>query len=359
MAFLKAVYGANPNARINPNLDRGWGGYQWPQGVPKDKLSTLRFPGKLGTVILVGRKELMPLVATLMAITERQYGYYFHPGWCWSYSNRSVTGGKIASNHSRGKAFDFNAPNNPFSWAFKSDIPPAVVRLWESHGFYWGGRYTGQPTDAMHMEFWNSPASVAGYLASAQKILKAIGTAKPVVIKAAPKPSLAKITVGGVTVRRLQLALCAAGYQVPVDGVMGATTTAGVRWVQQRGRLKQDLIMGPTTWSVLGRIVPGKFPLPAGQVFGIWNKTLNGVSWSAKTRSGDPRFDNATIRRHIRNIQLCHQERGYAPSLKTAPHWADGLYELATDKATAKAQKALGLSPDGMVGPATWSKLFV
>lgn len=364
MAFLKAAYGANPHAGVNPNYDNGWGGFQYPGGVPAEKLATLRFPGQLGTVVLVGRKALMPLVATLMAITEKKYGYYFHPGWCWSYSNRPVTGSKtVPSNHSRARAFDFNAPNNPFSYAFKSDIPPAVVRLWEAHGFYWGGRYTGQPTDAMHFEFFDGPGSLAKYLASATLLLKQVihpsTAAAPTKPKPAPKPALAKITIKGITPRRLQLALCAAGYQVPVDGVIGVSTTAGVRWIQQQGGVAQDLVVGPTTWAVLARIVPKKFPLTGGQVFGTWNKVYQGKSYSAHTRSGDPRWDNDAIRRYIRVIQQCEQERGYAPSLKASPHWADGLYEDATDKATAKAQKALGLTPDGMVGPATYAKLFI
>ena len=34
----RSDYGANPNAGVNVNADHGWGGYQWPAGVPSNLL---------------------------------------------------------------------------------------------------------------------------------------------------------------------------------------------------------------------------------------------------------------------------------------------------------------------------------
>ena len=168
MTYRISAYGSNLNAARNPNSDYGWQGYQWPAGVPASLLGTLRYDGRKGTIVIVARRDLLPLVGTLMDATEAM-GYFFVPGWCWSYSNRAITGTRIPSNHSRGKAIDINAPVNPYKTAatLTSDIPPAVVALWERHGFYWGGWYG----DAMHMEYCYPPSSVAGHLKSAQAAL--------------------------------------------------------------------------------------------------------------------------------------------------------------------------------------------
>lgn len=366
MQYGRTAFGANPNAGVNANDDHGWGGYQWPGGVPAALLATLRFAGKLGTVTLVGRKELMPLVGVLMTVTEQKFGYLFHPGWCWSYENRAVTGStSTPSNHSRGKAFDFNAPNNPYSWTWQCDIPPAVIQLWESHSFYWGGRYTGQPTDPMHLEYCGTPASVAGNLASAQAILGAHAEAPSPVPPTpapapAPKPALSRatITAPGVTARRVQILLCAAGYQIGVDNIIGDATTAGVRWIQAKAGLTPDLIVGPKTLAALAAVAGARYPLADPQVFGTYSKIYAGQNWSAKTRSGRGGNDNAAIRASIRLIQQMEQERGWAPTFASAPDWADGYYDPPTDTATAAAQRALGLTADGMVGRRTWSGLM-
>lgn len=365
MLYGKTDYGRNPQAGADPNGDHGWGGYQWPAGVPSGLLSTLTFPGALGQITLVGRTELMPLVGTLMQVTEQTYGFHFHPGWCWSYENRAVTGSTtVASNHSRGKAFDFNAPDNPYSWTWQCSIPPDVIRLWEAHGFYWGGRYTGQPTDPMHLEFCDTPATVADYLASAKTLLGGHAEAPkpappaPAPVPVSPPSVHAAVTAPGVTARRVQILLCAAGYRIAVDGAIGDETTAGVRWIRARAGLGGDPVVDPQTYTALARAAGARYPLTDPEVFGTRTKTYDGQDWTAKTRSGRGDADTDAIRYSIKLIQLMQQERGWAPPLGADPGWADGYYDPPTDTATVQTQQALRLVPDGMVGRTTWAALL-
>jgi hypothetical protein len=166
-------YGTNPNGGRNANADNGWGGYQWPNGVPANLLANAKYGG----VTLQVRKELFELVTVLMQITESKYHYNLYgpaerppAGWCWGYSNRAIAGTSTASNHSKGRAVDLNAPNNPYTQPLVCDIPPDVVNTWERAGFYWGGRYTGKK-DAMHFEYCWTPNDVNRHLIYAKSVL--------------------------------------------------------------------------------------------------------------------------------------------------------------------------------------------
>lgn len=92
---------------------------------------------------------------------------------------------------------------------------------------------------------------------------------------------------------------------------------------------------------------PNKFPLPAGHYFG----DINGPAQSHGGHSSAPASD----RYWIKAIQVKLQEKGHAPA---GAGWADGLYEAPTTEAVKKFQRASGLTPDGLVGPFTWTKLF-
>lgn len=173
MSYSYSAYGANPNSGRNANAENGWGPYKWPAGVPTNLLASAKY----GNVTLVVRYELAPLVQNLMLATERVHGYnLFGPvekppaGWCWGYSNRAIAGTSTASNHSKGRAADLNAPNNPYTSPLVCDLPPAMVKMWECAGFYWGGRYSGSK-DAMHFEYCWTPGDVARHNQYVQQII--------------------------------------------------------------------------------------------------------------------------------------------------------------------------------------------
>lgn len=179
----KAAYGANPNAGVNVNADHGWGDYQWPGGVPSSLLGTTNYQQKTGlkqVVRVTVRKELVPLFELAAAIADVKYQYQIFvvgpdgkPWGPWSYENRVIGGTtNVPSNHSRAKAWDVNAPNNPQSFTFQCDMPPGLVADWESIGLCWGGRYGGGTKfDTMHFEYGYSPADVAGHISRARQLL--------------------------------------------------------------------------------------------------------------------------------------------------------------------------------------------
>jgi hypothetical protein len=125
------------------------------------------------------RREIAALVTTLLQVTEK-LGYNVLPGQTWGFANRPIRGTQTASNHSWGLAVDINSLANPMGSTLKTDLPPAVVRAWESCGFYWGGRYENRP-DAMHFEYIGRPADVAAHLAKARQLLtgSTTGTVAP------------------------------------------------------------------------------------------------------------------------------------------------------------------------------------
>lgn len=173
-SYRASAYGPNPNAGVNVNADHGWGGYQWPGGVPPQLLGTASYNGVRSTV----RRELVTLYGLAYQIAA-MHGYTIHtsnpngngePWGPWGYENRPISGTNTASNHSKGKANDWNAPYNGYANGFAnvvSDFPPAMVADIESIGLCWGGRYG----DAMHWEYGYSPAEVAGHEARARSIL--------------------------------------------------------------------------------------------------------------------------------------------------------------------------------------------
>ena len=187
-------YGPNPNAGVNVNADHGWGGYAWPRGVPVGLLGTASYRGVTSTV----RKELVTLYGLAYAIAREKHGYTIwtkNPNgngeaWGpWGYENRAISGSSTPSNHSKGKANDWNAPFNGYAKGFAnivSDFPPAMVADLESIGLCWGGRYG----DAMHWEYGYSPADVAGHEAKARKILGgAVPPTTPTAPTEPPKPA--------------------------------------------------------------------------------------------------------------------------------------------------------------------------
>jgi peptidoglycan hydrolase-like protein with peptidoglycan-binding domain len=284
----------------------------------------------------------MPLVALLMEITEDLHGYYFRPDWCWSYANRAVTGSaKTPSNHSKGKAFDINAPVNPYSYTWQCDIPPAVVSLWESHGFYWGGRYTGQPTDPMHFEYLLTPASVAAKITSATNILKDAGKepghpAPSPGVPPASRPPLARITYKGLNVKDYQVMLKVAGAPqiIAVDGIIGPVTTQATDWLQNRGLLVNDRLVGPKTVAVLNSLAASVYPVGKGKVLSRKSSTPEARSW-------------------VKLVQYWLGRYG-APG----GNWVDGIFGPSTESYVRKAQQALGVAVDGIIGPITWGAMF-
>lgn len=134
--------------------ERGWGP-GWPHCQSARMVSLVvagvSFPGGC-------RPEVHDL-ATLLLIESERRGYVnLHPGWCWGYGCRPVTGTTdVPSNHSWGLALDVNAPINGRGSA-SHELGAPYGKLWNEWGWRWGGDYTSSPKDWMHTEFQGTPA---------------------------------------------------------------------------------------------------------------------------------------------------------------------------------------------------------
>lgn len=178
--YIRAQYGGdNPNAGFPANGDRyAWGGYAWPAGVPTGLLAATSYQSSFGqNNRVVMRRELVPLWNLAFELCDRKHHYCV---WSvnngevwgpWGYENRNISGTQTASGHSMGLSVDINAPYNPYSYTFQSDMPPAMVADLESLGLYWGGRYAGQKYDAMHYGFCRAPGTLPQYIARARNLL--------------------------------------------------------------------------------------------------------------------------------------------------------------------------------------------
>jgi hypothetical protein len=70
-------------------------------------------------------------------------------GGCYNW--RMKRGASKPSTHSWGIAIDLNARTNGMGSA--GDMDPALVALFESYGFAWGGRWSGANKDPMHFQY--------------------------------------------------------------------------------------------------------------------------------------------------------------------------------------------------------------
>lgn len=139
----------------------------WGPGWPRCQGSKIKTLVRQDGMRIALRQELIPLFVYLFDETERR-GYDLVPGWCWGYACRAIRGSiTVGSNHSNGGAVDLNAPKNPMTNRLVTDMPAWMYLMWEAHMFRWGGRYRNRP-DAMHYEFWGTPAD-------AERIIRGLG----------------------------------------------------------------------------------------------------------------------------------------------------------------------------------------
>jgi hypothetical protein len=305
--YPRSAYGSsNPNAGYPANGDRAaFGGHAWPAGVPTGLLARTTYTSSKGQRnFVVMRRELVPLWNLAFEICDRKHGYTVwsnHNGenWGpWGYENRAISGTSTASGHSMGLSVDINAPFNPYSYTFQSDMPPKMVADLESLGLYWGGRYQGQKYDAMHFGFCRAPGTLGQYIAKARAIL-----GKPAPKPPAPKPP------------------------TKVTGIPKPKKTA--------------------TYNPAGR--KPVWPLPAGHTLGV-------ASGPATQHSGDPRYDSAVTRSRIKIPQ------SYLGAIGWYTGRIDGLFGSGMEAATKRFQKAYNgptgkLKVDGIIGPRTWNAM--
>lgn len=272
------------------------------------------------TIVLPVRSEIAPL---LIGAAHEFHNTIeaLHPGWCWGYAHRNVTGGSTPSFHAAGIAIDLNAPRHPIGKA-NTFTPAQAARIREiarRYGLRWGGDYTGRKDD-MHLE-------VILHRSAALELVNRIqGGGQPT-----PPPSGRRTLRQGTTgadVREVQAKVGAA-----VDGVFGPRTTAAVKAFQAARGLTADGIVGPRTWAVLDAPAPPPPP------------PVPGARPTIRLGSTGPAVAE------LQNIL----NRWY-PALPALA--ADGQFGARTEARVRYLQKRAGLAVDGVAGPRTWAALL-
>jgi len=124
----------------------------------------------------------------------------------------------------------------------------------------------------------------------------------------------------GSGVRALQIKLNSLGFSVgQADGIFGGQTESGLKQFQKSAGIKIDGVYGPNTKRELEDYKPRKYP-------GLIKEGSRGE-----------------------NVKLIQRKVGVK---------ADGIFGPNTENAVKKWQRANRLVADGLVGPATWKKMF-
>ena len=133
-------------------------------------------------------------------------------------------------------------------------------------------------------------------------------------------------------------------------GYFGPETEAAVRAFQQAFNLGADGIVGPSTWYALSRIFTAVTGLAEMESEGLPLPDYV-VSYPGHLlRQGSKGDDVRTLQRYLNDLSTV-----YGALL---PVDADGSFGAQTRAAAIAFQKMFELTPDGLVGPATWNMLM-
>ena len=142
--FFKKMYGSNPK-EIKKNLTK----VIW---LPKSSNKTL-----LVTTINDVHKKLQSISDELELLPKELKSFVNNPAGVTNW--RKISNTNRLSTHSFGIAIDINIKKSDYwEWQkqdgklkYKNKIPLEIVRIFEKHGFIWGGRWYHY--DTMHFEY--------------------------------------------------------------------------------------------------------------------------------------------------------------------------------------------------------------
>ena len=166
------------------------------------------------------------------------------------------------------------------------------------------------------------------------------------------------LTIGssGEPVRRIQNFLNRIRVNYPLiplipnpNGVFDAATQEAVKVFQRTFNLTQDGVVGRATWNRITQIFVGITRLAELNSEGIRNSV--GDSPPRVVLSEGSRGEHVLELQFILNIIAQYYED--VPAVIQ-----DGVFGSGLKNAVMAFQRAFGLHPDGVVGPATWNKLY-
>ena len=146
-AFFNKVYGDCRKGEVEKNLST----VVWLPKKTGQKLPFSKVNGAAGALEAVSR-ELDELPA--------KFDVYLFPS-AGTYNCRVIAGTTRVSAHGHGIAIDIalkhsdywrnTSPGKDGAYAYKNEIPMEIVRIFETHGFIWGGKW--HHYDTMHFEY--------------------------------------------------------------------------------------------------------------------------------------------------------------------------------------------------------------
>jgi hypothetical protein len=146
-AFFDKVYGDCRKGEVSENLTT----ITW---MPKRSGQRLAFNKKNGAA------HALEMVSAELDALPSRYDVFLYPS-AGTYNCRTIAGTKRKSAHGHGIAIDIalkhsdywrNAkPDKHGAYAYKNAIPMEIVRIFERHGFIWGGKW--HHYDTMHFEY--------------------------------------------------------------------------------------------------------------------------------------------------------------------------------------------------------------
>jgi len=134
------------------------------------------------------------------------------------------------------------------------------------------------------------------------------------------------------------------------NGFFGPDTEAAVRQFQRTFGITVDGVIGPATWNRITQIWVGVTRLAElnaeGERIGIGPTPPNVV------------LRNGSSGENVRQLQWLLNYIGYYYEFITPVLVVDGRFGPNTENAVREFQRNFGLNPDGIVGPATWNRLY-
>ena len=166
------------------------------------------------------------------------------------------------------------------------------------------------------------------------------------------------LTIGstGLNVQRIQNFLNRIRISFPAiprienpNGVFGADTAEAVRVFQSINGLAQDGIVGPATWNKITQIYVAIAKL--GELNSEGTRVSIGTTPPSTVLSIGSRGNDVLELQFVLNTIAA-----YYPEVSTVIQ--DSLFDSRTRNSVIEFQKTFGLTQDGVVGPATWTKLY-
>ena len=133
------------------------------------------------------------------------------------------------------------------------------------------------------------------------------------------------------------------------NGVFGSDTADAVRTFQRTFNMVADGIIGRDTWNKISFIFVGVTRLAELDSEGI--RITIGQNPPNVVLSQGSRGENVIELQYILNVVS-----QFYPTVP--PVIQDGVFGASTKNAVIEFQKTFALTPDGVVGPATWNKLY-